>query len=646
MRTLSRAGRRRLWLSALLLWAATAWLVQQWPERGLWYDETVNAYFATQSWGDLWEWCTRVDNQMPLHFALLKGWGIFGGTTEFALRLPSVWAALLALAALIALGQRLGSPWTGWLAAASFALTQSFLYAAFEVRPYGLALALTGWASVVLWSLWRRYAVSGRPHDRRYTALLIAYWLLAWGLWYTHYTGVLALAVHAVLVGWAVMHGAERRRTVIALQLAGGTIAGMVPWYLALAGRDVRAGTAYAGRVDPLTALKTYADFYAHGQRVVPADAPPYTWAMVAVLAFGCLLWCALRRWHGQPVRSLLVPLAAVLLPLAGLIGLVYGVQAKLSGRHGWMIWLGAALLFGAGYSALVPWRRLRWAAWLGALAVLWLPARAAYAPVYNSYLREAFAYIREHAVAGDVLVLRDGTLFTAAGYYRPGVPWIGLPPEPLTNVNRFLFFDEAADGLEALVEAQQAHRVWVLSWQGDIMDPQNLVTGMLEYLGEQESLPGAFGFGDVSLTLYRLERLVQEWREQVRALRPIEQYPPDGPWYLGGYILQQGPAVPGATVWIHTWWQRGNAVHPGARLSLRLYAADGALVAQHDQPPGGLSFGQENWAPDTPILTRLVLRVPPDMPAGVAEVRLILYEMESSLEPLDIEVGRLEIGG
>ncbi len=646
MRVLSGAGRRRLWLSALLLWATTAWLVLQWPERGLWYDETVNAYFATQSWGDLWEWCTRIDNQMPLHFVLLKAWGAFGGTGEFALRLPSVWSVLLAIAALIALGRRLGSPWTGWLAAASFGLTQSFLYAAFEVRPYGLALALASWASVMLWEVWRRYAEFGRPLDRRYVALLFACWALTWGLWYTHYTGVLVLTVCAVLVGWTVMRRPERHRSVIALHLAGGMVAGIVPWYLALAGRDVRAGTAYAGRVDPLTALKTYADFYAHGQRAVPVDAPPYTWAIVAVLGLGCLLWCALRRWHRQPARSLLVPLVATLLPLTGLIGLVYGVQAKLSGRHGWMVWLGAALLFGAGYSAFLPWRRLRWVAWLGALAVLWLPARVTYPPVYNSYLREAFAYVHQHAVSGDVLVLRDGTLFTAAGYYRPGVPWIGLPPEPLTDVHRFLFFDEATDSLEALIESRQARRVWVLSWQGDIMDPQNLVAGMLEYLGEQEPLPGAFGFGDVSLTLYRLERPVQEWWEQVRALRPIAQYPPDGPWYLGGYILRRGPVVPGATVWVHTWWQRGESVHPGARLSLRLYAADGTLVAQHDQPPGGPSFGQENWALETPILTRLALNVPPDMSAGLAEVRLILYEMGSSLEPVEVEVGQLEIGG
>ena len=644
MRALSGNERRRLWLSALLLWATTAWLVQQWPERGLWYDETVNAYFATQSWGDLWEWCTRIDNQMPLHFALLKGWGAFGGTSEFALRLPSVWSALLAVAALIALGRRLGSSWTGWLAAAAFAVTQSFLYAAFEVRPYGLALALAAWASVMLWEVWHRYAVAARPLDRYGRGMILAYWLLAWGLWYTHYTGVLVLAVHLALVGWQTLRHPTQHRRATAMLLGGGVLVGLLPWYMALAGRDVRAGTAYAGHVDPLAALRSYAQFYAHGQRAIPADAPPYEWAMGVVLGLGCLIWLGTRRRHRQPLQSLLILLVAVLLPLTGLVALVYGVQAKLSGRHGWMTWLGAALLFGIGYGALRPGLRLRWIAWLGALMILWSPAQADYPPVYNSYLREAFAYLREHAAPDDVLILRDGTLFTAAGYYGTTVPWIGLPPEPLTNVNRFLFFDEALDGLERLVTEHNASRVWVLSWQGDIMDPQNLVAGMLDFLGEEEPLSGAFGFGDVSLARYRLERLPQAWRAQVQSLMPLAQFPPDGPWYLGGYVLGDETVLPGATLHLHTWWQRGPAVHPGARLSLRLYDRDGTLVAQHDQPPVGPSFGQENWAPDMPILGRLTLAVPPDMLPGPAEVRLILYEMNSAFNPLEIRVAQLHI--
>ena len=644
MRTLSPGGRQRLWAAGLILLAIAAGLAAQWPGRGLWYDETVNAYFAGQPWSALWEWCARIDNQVPLHFALLKLWAGAGGTSELALRAVSFWSALLAAAGLLALGRRLGGATAGALAAGAFAVTQSFAYAAFEVRPYGLALALAAWSSVVLCEWWRRCGEASR-RERRCPGLFAAYWLLALGLLYTHYTGALVLAVHGAAVGWRALRARSRRSWTVAAALAAGLAVGYLPWVAALAGRDVRAGTAFAERITPGEALDAYLTFYAHGQRAVPPDAPPYGWAMVGVIAGACALWLALRRRYRFPTHSLALPLLATLLPLAGLSVMVYGVQGKLSGRHGWVAWLGAALIAGVGLAALRQMRWLRWPVWAGALLVLWLPATASYPPTYNSYLREAFAYIRQHAEPGDVLVLRDGTLFTAAGYYNAAVPWIGLPPDKLTDVHRFLFFDEALAALDALIDAHDAQRVWVLAWQGDIMDPQNLVGGMLEYLGEAEPLPGAFGFGDVSLARYRLLRDPADLRARVEALQAVTQAPPDGPLFLGGYVLGADVMPRGGMVRLHTWWQRGASVMPGVRASVRLVASDGQLYAQHDQPPAGPSFGQENWAAGQPVLGRYALAVPPDMPVGPAEVRLILYDMQGAFAPVEVVVDRLTIG-
>ena len=643
MRALSPGGRRWLWTAGLILLATAAGLAAQWPVRGLWYDETVNAYFAGQPWSALWEWCARIDNQVPLHFALLKLWVGVGGTSEFALRAVSFWSALLAAAGLLALGRRLGGATAGALAAGAFAVTQSFAYAAFEVRPYGLALALAAWSSVVLCELWRRCGKAS-PRERCCPGLFAAYWLLALGLLYTHYTGALILAVHGVAVGWHALRARSRRSWAVAAALAAGLAVGYLPWAAALAGRDVRAGTAFAERITPGEALDAYLTFYAHGQRAVPPDAPPYGPAMVAVIAGACAVWFALRRRHRLPACELALPLLATLLPLTGLMVMVYGVQGKLSGRHGWVAWPGAALIAGVGLAALKQARWPRWPVWAGALLVLWLPATASYPPTYNSYLREAFAYLRQHAEAGDVLVLRDGTLFTAAGYYDAAVPWIGLPPDKLTDVNRFLFFDEAVAALDALIDAHGAERVWVLAWQGEIMDPQNLVGGMLEYLGEPEPLPGAFGFGDVSLARYRLLRDPADLRTRVDALQAVVQAPPDGPLFLGGTVLGADSVPREGVVRLHTWWRRGESVMPDVRASVRLYADDGRLYAQADQPPAGPSFGQENWALGQPVLGRYALTVPPDMPPGPAEVRLILYDMQGAFAPIEVVVDRLTI--
>jgi len=637
---------RRLLLATGLLVAVIGLLVLQWPQRGFWYDETVNASFASRSWTAIWEWCTQVDNQTPLHFAVLKLWGRVGGTSEYALRVVSVWMALLSVAAVIALGKRLAGASAGWLAGAAYALTQSFSYAAFEVRPYALALALFTSSSVFLWELWQRYAERKRPLDRVYAGLLTGYVALVLGMLYAHYTAMLGVAVHGAIVLWRLRSNPARRGFVIVVHLVTGIALGYAPWMIALAGRDIRAATAYTDRVSPLLALETHLQFFVHGQRVVPSDAPPYMIAVVVTLAAATLLGLAVRREEGKTRRAVGLALVATWLPLASLVLMVYGVQAKLSGRHAWMVWPALALLVGSGLSALERERLLRWPLWAGALLVMWLPARADFQPIYNSYLREAFAYVRSHAEPADVMVLRDGTLFTAAEYYDAAIPWVGLPPAELTDVNRFLFFNEAIGALEDLIETYDAQRVWVLAWQGQIGDPQSRVEGILEYVGQREPLPGAYGFGDVSLGLYRLHDTPDALRSRVATLAPLVQAPPDGPIYLGGYVLNPEGVPRGGFVRGHTWWLRGRAVRPEVRVSMRLYDMAGAFYMQFDQPPVSPSFGQENWLPGEPVLSRFALLVPPDMPVGEAVVNMILYDMAGSFDPIEVEIGHVEVVG
>jgi hypothetical protein len=640
-----RDRRRRLWISTLVLWVIVGGLVSQWPQRSLWYDETVNAYFAERPWAEIWNWCTRIDNQMPLHFVLLKLWGSAVGTSEFALRAFSFGCAVLSAAGVMALGRRVGGKASvGWLAALAFVLSQSFLYAAFEVRPYALALALLAWSSVVLWTLCDRYAAGSRRLDRRYGYLLAVYLLLALSLVYMHYTGFLALAAHGLYVGWQTLRRRTRRSVLMAAHLAAGLGIGYLPWMLALAGRDVRVGTAYAGRISPRLALKSYLNFYAYGQRVVPADAVPYAASIIVLVIGAVALWLLARRREPAPWNGFGLSLLMVIIPLTALLALVYGVQAKLSGRHAWPTWIGLSLLIGMGLATLDWLRGLKWPVWAAALFVVWLPASAHFPPIYNSYLREAFGYVNGHAEPGDVLVLRDGTLFTAAGYYGAHIPWIGLPPDKLTNVNRFLFLDEAITDLERLVDQHTARRVWVIAWQGQIMDPQNLVAGVLEAIGDPQPLPDAFGFGDVSVSLYRRNVSPRSLYERVAALTPLVQAPPDGPVYLGGYLLTAGPVPHGGIVLIQTWWRRGAAVIPGVRVSVRLYDPDGRFYAQLDQPPVSASFGQELWQTDSPILSRFTLQVPQEMPSGPAEVKLVLYDIQGTFEPITVVVGDFEV--
>lgn len=640
-----RRAARPIWTSALVLLIGAASLIARWPERGLWYDETVNAHFAGESWSAIFEWTARIDNQVPLHFALLKLWAGAAGTSEFALRAFSFFCALLLLAGLVALGHRGGGRIAaGWWAALAFIPAQSFVYAAFEVRPYGLALALFAWSSALLWGLWTRCGSRRGAPERGCAALFAAYLLTALGLLYTHYTGLLAIGVQAAYFGWRALRAPTRRRITL-LALAGAGLAlGFLPWLVVLAGRDIRAGTAYAGHIPPADALRTYIEFFAYGQNVLAeTPAPRYAWAIATLVAAAIPLW-----WAGYPRserawKRAFFAMLALLVPLVTLLVLVYGVQGKLSGRHAWPAWLGAALLLGLGLDALRRLGALSWLVRAAFLLVIALPGTANLQPVYNSYLREAFATVEQRAAPGDVLILRDGTLFTAASYYKAAVPWIGLPPAQITDVNRFLFLPEALDELTPFLGEQNARRAWVLSWQGHIMDPQNLVGGLLELIGTREPLDR--GFGDVSLALYTLHAAPSAAAERVQALEPLAQVPGGGPVLLGGYLLNADPVPRGAPLVIHTWWARGAQIVPGLRASLRLYGADGEFYAQWDQPPVSPTFGQELWPDGAPVLSRFdQLAVPATMPPGPAEIRVVIYDIGGAFDPFTVPLAPLTI--
>ncbi len=176
-------------------------------------------------------------------------------------------------------------------------------------------------------------------------------------------------------------------------------------------------------------------------------------------------------------------------------------------------------------------------------------------------------------------------------------------------------------------------------------MDPQNLVAGMLEGIGEPQPLPDAYGFGDVTVSLYVLHDTPRAFRERVSALTPIVVASVNGPIYLGGYVLNDAPVSPGGWVVGHTWWLRGAALIPELRISVRLYDAEGNFYAQHDRPIVGTDFGQARWPPGVPILSRFALQVPPDMPAGPAEVKIIIYQMQGLFDYVTVPVAPFTVG-
>src|SRR5262249_7548065 len=140
-------------------------------------------------------------------------------------------------------------------------------------------------------------------------------------------------------------------------------------------------------------------------------------------------------------------------------------------------------------------------------VAVPWATGQIGHPP--QSDFRGAFSYIQAHWHDGDMVILRDGTLFPVADYYRSPAPYIGLPDSMITDVTHILQAKEAISILNK--QSNTIHGVWLLAWQGGVMDPENVTLGLLETIGTRQL--ANMSFGDVGLDYIVLNHSLSEIR-------------------------------------------------------------------------------------------------------------------------------------
>jgi len=168
-----------------------------------WGDEAYTALVVVQPWGDFWKTLLQ-DVHPPLYWLVLKPWAMVAGTSELALRYPSILFALGSLALFITLVRRMfpGKGVEVSLFGKSFslplesllgfllALCPAFLLYAPMARYYSISLFL-----FLLSTLLFLNAVEGMPYPGRGGWGAGARW---WGL----YAFSLALLIYTDPVAW------------------------------------------------------------------------------------------------------------------------------------------------------------------------------------------------------------------------------------------------------------------------------------------------------------------------------------------------------------------------------------------------------------------------------------------------------------
>ncbi len=171
----------------------------------------------------------------PYHL-LLRGWAELFGSTDLALRVPSLLAMVGAAALVGALATRIATPAAGLLAGMIFAVLPTSTRYAQEAQPYALAV----FAAVL--ATWLLVPALDRPGPRRLVPYAGAVLLL--GL--CQPVALLLLAAH----GWVVL--AFRRRA--AVRWLAAVALGLLP-VAALLGAGLRGGGHLASGVRPGAAV-------------------------------------------------------------------------------------------------------------------------------------------------------------------------------------------------------------------------------------------------------------------------------------------------------------------------------------------------------------------------------------------------------
>lgn len=193
--------------------------------RSLWADESFTLLRIQGSWADMFtnavlrQGIPTTDLNPPVYFAALKVWTLGSGDTEFALRLFSVFFAVLVVPLTATLGRRLHSSSAGLWAALFVATCPASQWYGWEVRNYSIIEAFAPVSLVLAAAL-----TDGRMKRLPAAAVWMAVALL--GI-FTHYTFV-GFAAGQLLVIVVAAVAALRRIEIRKILLWSGICVGMI----------------------------------------------------------------------------------------------------------------------------------------------------------------------------------------------------------------------------------------------------------------------------------------------------------------------------------------------------------------------------------------------------------------------------------
>lgn len=208
--------RDRSRVAGLVGLGAVAAAVRLATSRGLWVDEAISVRQAQLPWGEMLADMRFTDVHPPAHHALLWVTVRVFGTSELAVRVPSLLAGIALVPAMFWVGRLLYDRRTGWVAAAMAAVAPFCVWYSQEARMYAQFMLIAVLAVGTQVQAIRR----GLRRD------WVLYGLCTAALVWTQYFAVLPILVQQAAfaaVAWSRRHDRRQRRRLL-LGWAGSTL--------------------------------------------------------------------------------------------------------------------------------------------------------------------------------------------------------------------------------------------------------------------------------------------------------------------------------------------------------------------------------------------------------------------------------------
>jgi mannosyltransferase len=189
-----------------------------------WVDEAATAQAVD------WSFIDRFDGYHGLYYSIVSTWATVAGTSELALRLPSVFGTMLACAFLVVLAHRIFGGWVPLVSGLLLATSPFVVHWSQQARGYTMLLAVSLLATILL--------LRALEHGSRAAWALYGLAFAAVVVWHP-VAGVLLAPAHVVLV-------AQRRERAMPHGLLAAALILLlaVPWAAQIALRSTGEGVA------------------------------------------------------------------------------------------------------------------------------------------------------------------------------------------------------------------------------------------------------------------------------------------------------------------------------------------------------------------------------------------------------------------